>query len=214
MNEIEKFTCSLTTGDGVEIGSGVIVQIDLKELLQHPSCLEKKSVRNKLSAAQEKCYALITAHSNVYEDGGPKTPELTVIECLTKRKVGLAISDGRNTRTLALDDSCFSCRAVSCCGLDSMLRMPQKPRDDYKEKVEEEEKDKLDKSMQPRKLDYSLRSHGPKRECNIGYDFVVVFLKDELVHPWFQDRSLHTPELSLTQCSQIPSILQEEFMGA
>ena len=190
MAEFEKFTCSLTTGEGAEIGSGVIVQIDLKELLQQPSCLEKK-VHGELSA-QQLCYALITAHSNVYEDCGPETPELSVVKCLhSNRKVLIAMSDDPKT----VDENCVSCRAVSCCGIDSMLRMPQPSHDPTQ-------------GPRERHLHHTLKSHGPGK-CNIGYDFVVMFLKAEVVRQWFPEES-HRPPI-LTHCSQLPNILQDKF---
>ena len=185
MAEFEKFTCSLTTDGGVEIGSGIIVQIDLEELLQTPSCLEKK-VHGELSA-QQLCYALITAHSNVYKDCGT---EQSVVKCRGNRKVLIVKSDDPKT----IDDSCVSCRAVSCCGIDSMLRMPQPSHD---------------RTQRPRErhLHHTLKSHGPSK-CNIGYDFVVVFLKAEVVHQWFPEES-HRPPI-LTHCSQLPNILQDK----
>ena len=198
MAEFEKFTCSLTTGDGVtEIGSGVIVQIDLEELLQKPSCLEKK-VHGELSAHQP-CYALITAHSNVYKaDCKPETPEQSAVECLRERRVVVVkLSDDpvgkREYETI--DDSCVSCRAVSCCGIDSMLRMPQPSHDPTQ-------------GPRERHLHHTLKSHGPGK-CNIGYDFVVVFLKAEVVHQWFPEESCRPP--ILTHCSQLPNILQDKF---
>ena len=206
MAEFEKFTCSLTTGDGVtEIGSGVIVQIDLEELLQPPSCLEKK-VHGELSAhPSQPCYALITAHSNVYKADckpetpeTPETPEPSAVECLRERRVVVVkLSDDpvgkREYETI--DDSCVSCRAVSCCGIDSMLRMPQPSHDP---------------TQRPREkhLHHTLKSHGPSK-CNIGYDFVVVFLKAEVLRQWFPEES-HRPPI-LTHCSQLPNILQDKF---
>ena len=195
MTEFEKFTCGLTTGDGVtEIGSGVIVQIDLEELLQHPSCLEKK-VHSELSAHQP-CYALITAHSNVYKaDCKPETPEQSAVECLHERRVVVVKSDDPVGKYETIDGSCVSCRAVSCCGIDSMLRMPQPPHDPTQKPRE-------------RHLYHTLKSHGPGK-CNIGYDFVVMFLKAEVVRQWFPEVS-HRPPM-LTHCSQLPNILQDKF---
>ena len=192
MAEFEKFTCSLTTCEGAEIGSGVIVQIDLEELLQHPSCLEKK-VHGELSA-QQLCYALITAHSNVYEDCGSEAPELSVVKCLhSNRKVLIAMSDDPKT----VDENCVSCRAVSCCGIDSMLRMPQPSHD-------------RTQGLRERPTHHTLKSHCDSRRCNIGSNFVVVFLKAEAVRRWFPEDSYHPPRLSLAQCSQLPNILRDK----
>ena len=187
MTEFEPFICSLTTGD--EIGSGVIVQIDLEELLQQPSCLEKK-VHGELSAHQP-CYALITAHSNVYRaDCNPETPEQSAVECLREQRV-LVVT--HQYETIAIDDSCISCRAVSCCGIDSMLRMPQ-PSHDPTQRPRE------------RPLHHTLKSHGPSK-CNIGYDFVVMFLKAEVVRQWFPEEFYRpcTDTYALLSATEYPS---------
>ena len=168
------FTCSFKAEDGKEWGSGILVQIDpqdLEQLLQEPSCLKKK-LGDKLSA-EEPCYALITAYSSVY---APDAPDAPAVQWLARRRIVVGNSDNQFEMSI---EECVQCRAVSCCGKDSIMRL-----------TEEETK-------------FTLKPHSG--DCHVGFDFLILFLSADAVNKKKPTGYPHPPTLSLAQCRQFPT---------
>ena len=155
----EHFTCRIVRrGDtgrfDVESGFGVVVEIEQQfqeELLRDPSCLQKKL---RMSATESLGFALITAHSNLYEDEDSKNQlDKPVVEYIADDyAIVLENSVEIPLRDCVLRLSHAHCPAVSCCGVDSVLIL-----DDAK-------------------LSHTLRAHRIKKKCCIEYDFVIVLL--------------------------------------
>ena len=175
MDQLNFFTCSFRKGNEEdESGSGVIVKIEgLDELLKNNSCLNIKI--DGESNLQTPCYALITAHSIIY---APDAPDKQVADHVKQQQ--LKIIFGKSAIEIPLED-CIQCRAVSCCGRDSILRQTED----------------LPK--------FTLMPH--THECHIDLDFVILFLNKEFANKL--PKTPQPPSLDITQCWEFPDIIQK-----
>ena len=181
MDQLKYFTCSLQKGDkGKESGSGVIVKIDgLDELLKENSCLSVKIGRE--SNLQTPCYALITAHSIIYAPDVPDEhiPDEQVADRVKQQQ--LKIIFGKSIEIPL--EGCIQCRAVSCCGRDSILRLTED----------------LPK--------FTLMPHKHTHECHIKLDFIILFLNKEFANKLPKTRQ--PPSLDIMQCWDFPNVTQK-----
>ena len=173
--QLKYFTCSLQKGDkGEESGSGVIVKVEgLDELLKENSCLSVK-IGRELNL-QTPCYALITAHSIIY---APDVPDEQVAERFKQQQ--LKIIFGKSAIEIPLE-GCIQCRAVSCCGRDSILRLTEG----------------LPK--------FTLMPH--THECHIKLDFIILFLNKEFANKL--PKTPQPPSLNIRQCWEFPNVIQK-----
>ena len=172
--QLKYYTCSFRKGnEGGESGSGVIVKIDrLDELLKENSCLSVK-IGRELNL-QTPCYALITAHSIIY---APDAPDEQVADHVKQQQ--LKIIFGKSIEIPL--EGCIQCRAVSCCGRDSILRQTEDV------------------------LNFTLMPH--THECHIDLDFVILFLNKEFANKL--PKTPQPPSLNIMQCWDFPNIIQK-----
>ena len=172
--QLKYYTCSFKKGnEGGESGSGVIVKIDgLDELLKENSCLSVKIGRK--SNLQTPCYALITAHSIIY---APDEPDKQVADRVKQQQ--LKIIFGKSIEIPL--EGCIQCRAVSCCGRDSILRQTEDL------------------------LWFTLMPH--THECHIKLDFIILFLNKEFANKL--PKTPQPPSLDIMQCWGFPDIIQK-----
>ena len=177
MDQLNFFTCSFRKGnEEEESGSGVIVKIDgLDELLKENSCLSVKIGRE--SNLQTPCYALITAHSTIY---APDVPDEQVADRVKQQQIKIIL--GKSAIEIPLED-CIQCRAVSCCGRDSILR--------------------LTKDL-PK---FTLMPHKHTHECHIKLDFVILFLNKEFASKI--SKMPQPPSLDIRKCWDFPDKIQK-----
>ena len=178
--QLKNYTCSFRKGnEGGESGSGVIVKVDgLDELLKPYSCLSKKIGRE--SNLQTPCYALITAHSIIY---APDVPDEQVADRIKQQQLKIIL--GESAIEILLED-CIQCRAVSCCGIDSILRL--QTTKDY--------------------IEYTLMPHKHTHECHIKLDFVILFLNEKFAN-MLLPKMPQPPSLDIRQCWEFPDIIQK-----
>ena len=173
--QLKYYTCSFKKGnEGGESGSGVIVKIDgLDELLKENSCLSVKIGRK--SNLQTPCYALITAHSTIY---APDEPDKQVADRIKQQQLQIIL--GKSAIEIPLE-GCIQCRAVSCCGRDSILRLTEDV------------------------LQFTLMPHTHK--CRIELDFVILFLNKEFAN--MLPKTLQPPSIDIMQCWGFPNVIQK-----
>ena len=180
--QLKYYTCSFRKGnEGGESGSGVIVKIEgLDELLKENSCLSVKIGRE--SNLQTPCYALITAHSIIYAPDVPDEhiPDEQVADRVKQQQ--LKIIFGKSAIEIPLED-CIQCRAVSCCGRDSILRLTEDL------------------------LRFTLMPHTHTHECHIDLDFVILFLNKEFANKL--PKTPQPPSLDIMQCWDFPNVIQK-----
>ena len=175
MDQLNFFTCSFRKGNEEdESGSGVIVKIEgLDELLKKNSCLNIK-IDGK-SNLQTPCYALITAHSIIYT---PDVPDEQVADRVKQQQ--LKIIFGKSAIEIPLE-GCIQCRAVSCCGRDSILRQTEDL------------------------TSFTLMPH--THECHIKLDFIILFLNKEFASKL--SKMPQPPSLNIMQCWEFPDKIQK-----
>ena len=175
--QLKYYTCSFRKGnEGGESGSGVIVKVEgLDELLKENSCLSVKIGRE--SNLQTPCYALITAHSTIY---APDEPDKQVADRIKQQQLQIIL--GKSAIEIPLE-GCIQCRAVSCCGRDSILRLTEDV------------------------LQFTLMPHKHTHECRIKLDFVILFLNKEFANKL--PKTPQPPSLDIMQCWDFPNVIQK-----
>ena len=167
----EQYVCAISSKAGRNCGSGIVFQFEEEfwcKLLQEPSCLLKKYGRGAFeSAAAECCYVLLTAHSNIYNR--EKEKEMPVKKYIDDGDFSLAF--GRLGAKLRLRD-CVAiagdgrCIAVTCCGADSILVLCR---------------------YEDLRLSFTLKSHNTPENCSINSNFLLLFLRAEVVKEHLSD---------------------------
>ena len=174
---VERYICGIVnrrSGNDVDCGSGIIATIDRAlwdRLLESPSCFQEKYSRSLFESRTINFYVLLTAHGNLYQKSEQKEKPLKAYTdaedyhlILGDSQVDLLLSE-----CVALNSSGGTserCIAVSCCGIDSILVLC-----DYDDVH----------------LDYSLKSHSNAEECSITHNFLLLFLRADVVNGYISN---------------------------